>query len=203
MDIQRVAIVFDTTLRPETAGVYCQKALERFVEVQHFQPHELERMPRTGFDLYLNIDDGLRYLLPADCRPSAFWAIDTHLDFGRCREKAPRFDLVFAAQRDGVDLLRGIGVHRLHGCRWLVILVFIASTTMWPSSTTLRSSGMSFRGRGPNCWESFSGDIGIRLLGSDTLRRWHVPMRFEEDFMWPDVIGRYWRPLLPRRVSAR
>jgi glycosyltransferase involved in cell wall biosynthesis len=27
--------------------------------------------------------------------------------------------------------------------------------------------------------------------------------RFEEDFMWPDVIKRYWRPLLPRRVSAR
>ncbi len=110
MDIQRVAIVFDTTLRPETAGVYCQRALERFVEVQHFQPHELDRMPRTGFDLYLNIDDGLRYHLPADCRPSAFWAIDTHLDFDRCREKAPRFDMVFAAQRDGVDLLRGIGV---------------------------------------------------------------------------------------------
>ena len=27
--------------------------------------------------------------------------------------------------------------------------------------------------------------------------------RFEEDFMWPDVIKRYWRPLLPRRVGAR
>ena len=27
--------------------------------------------------------------------------------------------------------------------------------------------------------------------------------RFEEDFMWPDVIERYWRPLLPNRVSAR
>ena len=110
MVIQRVAIVFDTTLRPETAGVYCHRALERLVEVEHFQPHELDRIPRTGFDLYLNIDDGLRYHLPTHCRPSAFWAIDTHLDFDRCREKAPRFDLVFAAQRDGVELLRGIGV---------------------------------------------------------------------------------------------
>ena len=27
--------------------------------------------------------------------------------------------------------------------------------------------------------------------------------RFEEDFMWPDVIKRYWRPLLSRRVRAR
>ncbi len=47
---------------------------------------------------------------PRIAGPAQFWAIDTHLDFDRCREKAPRFDLVFAAQRDGVDLLRGIGV---------------------------------------------------------------------------------------------
>ena len=67
-------------------------------------------MPREGFDLYLNIDDGLRYQLPGELRPSAFWAIDTHLDFDRCREKAPRFDVVFAAQRDGVEFLRRIGV---------------------------------------------------------------------------------------------
>ena len=124
MDIRRVAIVFDTTLRPETAGVYCQPALERFVEFEHFQPHELERMPRASFDLYLNIDDGLCYHLPPDCRPSAFWAIDTHLDFDRSGEKAPRFDLVFAAQRDGVDLLRGIGVH---SASWLP-LAFDADT---------------------------------------------------------------------------
>ncbi len=108
--MRSIAIIFDTTLRPETAGVYCRRALERFVEVQHFQPHELDHIPRDGFDLYLNIDDGLRYHLPPECRPSAFWAIDTHLDFDRCREKAPRFDVVFAAQRDGVELLRGIGV---------------------------------------------------------------------------------------------
>jgi hypothetical protein len=25
--------------------------------------------------------------------------------------------------------------------------------------------------------------------------------RFEEDFMWDDVIKRYWRPLLPARRS--
>ena len=36
----------------------------------------------TGFDLYLNIDDGLRYQVPAELRPSACWAIDTHLDPG-------------------------------------------------------------------------------------------------------------------------
>jgi hypothetical protein len=60
MDIRRIAIIFDTTLRPETAGVCCRRALEGFVEAQHFQPHELDHIPRRGFDLYLNIDDGLR-----------------------------------------------------------------------------------------------------------------------------------------------
>jgi 2-polyprenyl-3-methyl-5-hydroxy-6-metoxy-1,4-benzoquinol methylase len=110
MDIRRVCLIFDKTLRPETAGVYCHRALERFAEVEHIQPHELDRVPRSGFDLYLNIDDGLEYQLPPECRPSAFWAIDTHLDFDRCQEKAPRFDVVFAAQRDGVDLLHRVGV---------------------------------------------------------------------------------------------
>ncbi len=90
--------------------MYCKRALERLAEVEHFQPHDLERIPREGFDLYLNIDDGLGYHLPDECRPCAFWAIDTHLNFDRCREKAPRFDVVFAAQRDGAEMLRGIGV---------------------------------------------------------------------------------------------
>jgi hypothetical protein len=34
-------------------------------------------MPRTGFDLYLNIVDGLPYHLPGGLRPSAWWAIDS------------------------------------------------------------------------------------------------------------------------------
>ena len=110
MAIRRVALVFDTNLRPDTVGVYCYRALDRLVEVQHFQPSELDRIPRHGFDLYLNIDDGLPYHLPPELRPSAFWAIDTHLNFDRCRTKAPHFDVVFAAQRDGVDQLRRIGV---------------------------------------------------------------------------------------------
>jgi hypothetical protein len=68
MEIKHIAVIFDTTLRPETAGVYCHRALERFVQVKHFQPHELEHMPHEGFDLYLNIDDGLRYHLPPEGR---------------------------------------------------------------------------------------------------------------------------------------
>jgi O-antigen biosynthesis protein len=107
MEIRRVALIFDSAQRPETTGVYCRRALERLVEVEHFQPGELDRVPREGFDLYLNIDDGLRYHLPTDLRPCAWWAIDTHLDFAWALQKARGFDLVLAAQRDGAaELLR-------------------------------------------------------------------------------------------------
>src|SRR5262249_19659674 len=84
----RVALIFDDTARPETTGVYCRRALEGLARVEHFRPADLERVPRMGFDLYLNIDDGLRYLLPEDLHPSVFWAIDTHLDFDWCLTKA-------------------------------------------------------------------------------------------------------------------
>ena len=77
---------------------------------------EVGRSAAGGFDLYLNIDDGMRYLWPAELRPCAWWAIDTHMDFAWCLEKARGFDLVFAAQRDGAALLRREGIET---ARWL------------------------------------------------------------------------------------
>ena len=140
MNIQRVALIFDSVLRPETAGVYCHRALERFVEVQHFQPHELEQVPKEGFDLYLNIDDGLRYHLPPERRPSAFWAIDTHLDFDRCREKAPRFDVPFLPLNAmGSSCYGGSGFLPPIGCLWPLTPIFIASTTR-PNNMTSPTS---------------------------------------------------------------
>jgi tetratricopeptide (TPR) repeat protein len=64
VEIKRVALIFDDVQRPETTGGYCLRALSHLVDVEHFRPDELERVPRTGFDLYLNIDDGLRYHPP-------------------------------------------------------------------------------------------------------------------------------------------
>ncbi len=110
MAIRRVALIFDSVQRPETTGVYCHRALSRLVAVEHFQPGELDRVPRDGFDLYLNIDDGLRYHLPPDLHPSAWWAIDTHMDFAWALQKSRGFDLVFAAQRDGAEDLRRAGI---------------------------------------------------------------------------------------------
>jgi len=109
MAIRRVAVIFDDRARPETTGVYCRRALEQLVEVAHFRPDELDQVPRKGFDLYINIDDGFDYRLPSELRPSVFWAIDTHVNFDSCLRRARGFDLVFAAQRDGADRLRRAG----------------------------------------------------------------------------------------------
>jgi 2-polyprenyl-3-methyl-5-hydroxy-6-metoxy-1,4-benzoquinol methylase len=108
--MHRVAVVFDDRARPETTGVYCLRALKSLVDVEHFRPDELDRIPSDGFDLFLNIDDGFPYRLPSNLRPCAWWAIDTHLNFDACVGKAPWFDLVFAAQRDGADALRRAGI---------------------------------------------------------------------------------------------
>src|SRR5271157_434882 len=110
MEIRRVAVIYDDRDRPETTGVYCRRALEGLVDVAHFRPDQLAGIPRDGFDLFLNIDDGLEYHLPDELHPSAWWAIDTHLNFDWCRDKAQGFDFVFAAQRDGADRLRREGV---------------------------------------------------------------------------------------------
>jgi O-antigen biosynthesis protein len=110
MNIRRVALIFDDTARPETTGVYCFSALEKLVEVVRFHPSQLQQVPRQGFDLYLQIDDGLEYRHPPELRPAAWWAIDTHLNFDWCRKKAADFDFVFAAQRDGAERLRQAGI---------------------------------------------------------------------------------------------
>ncbi len=110
MAIRRVALIYDDRARPETTGIYCRRAMESLVETVHFQPDELAAIPSSGFDLYLNIDDGLRYHLPDGLRPCAWWAIDTHLNGDWCVEKGRHFDRVFAAQRDGAEMLRRAGI---------------------------------------------------------------------------------------------
>ncbi|MFO0915198.1 MAG: glycosyltransferase [Pirellulales bacterium] len=106
----RVAVIFDHLTRPETTGLYCFRALSRLCEVEQFHPDEMGTLARSGIDLYLFVDDGLEYPLPTNLHPSAFWAIDTHLDLQRTVTKSLSADLVFAAQRRGVEDLRRSGV---------------------------------------------------------------------------------------------
>ncbi|HTU23475.1 MAG TPA: glycosyltransferase [Gemmataceae bacterium] len=106
----RIALIFDNLIRPDTTGGYCLRALQGLAEVQHFLPDDLDRVPRSGFDLYLVIDDGLRWFWPADFHPCAWWAIDTHLDPDWYRTRGRSFDFLFAAQKDGAAALRDDGL---------------------------------------------------------------------------------------------
>ena len=73
-------------------------------------------MPTEGFDLYLNIDDGLRYTLPPTSAPRAWWVIDTHMNYDWDLVKAQDFDHVFVAQRDGAQCLAADGISNV---QWL------------------------------------------------------------------------------------
>jgi len=86
------------------------------IEVEHFVPGELGEVPNSGFDLYINVDDGLRYDWPKHLKPSVCWIIDTHIDFDWSLKKARNFDFVFAAQRDGAAALRHAGIA---SAKWL------------------------------------------------------------------------------------
>ena len=107
---RRIAVIFDHHVRPDTTGIYCRRALSMLANVTHIQPQELGDVDPREFDLYLNVDDGLRYRLPAELRPCVWWAIDTHMDFAWYAEKARDFDYVFAAQLDGSSKLKDLGL---------------------------------------------------------------------------------------------
>lgn len=115
MHIKKVAAIFDNSVRPETTGGYCLRALSTLVETQHFLPSQIDEIPHT-FDLFLFVDDGLNYPLPEKLRPSAWWAIDTHMDFDRCLAKARSADHVFAAQKNGAERLHATGIEKV---QWL------------------------------------------------------------------------------------
>jgi len=150
--LRRVAVIFDDQLRPETTGVYCRHALQQMVEVKHARPSEAHQLEPREFDLFLRIDDGLDYRLLTELRPSAWWAIDTHLDFERCLAQARDFDLVFAAQKDGAERLRNAGIgsatwlplacdpeiHRTHDVEKQFDVSFVGNEFPGPRSDLLR-----------------------------------------------------------------
>ena len=121
--MDRIAIVFDNRPRRETTGVYCRRALGQLMsqgagvtDLEHLLPDELAEIPAGRFDLFVFVDDGLPYAIPPNCQPSAWWAIDTHLDWERCYQNALTATWTFAAQRDGADRLREAGIR---DAQWL------------------------------------------------------------------------------------
>ncbi len=104
----KIALIFDND-RPDTTGIYYQRALHRTSHlVHHFRTQDAHKIP-PSYDLYLRIDHGdYKYDVPPHLRPSAFYAIDTHLEhpFSKIREQAKHYDFVFCAQKEGVAKLK-------------------------------------------------------------------------------------------------
>lgn len=112
----RIAIIYDDTIRPDTTGEYCRRALAALgVPVSHYRPGEATDIPPV-YTLYLRVDDDQEYALSEALRPLAYWAIDTHLGYERRLVRARAADAVFCAQRDGAARMRADGVRNVH---WL------------------------------------------------------------------------------------
>ncbi len=174
MSIRRVAVIFDDQVRPDTTGVYCRRALGQLVEVEHFLPAELARVPREEFDLYLFIDDGLDYALRSDLHPSAWWAIDTHLNLDWCQARAGSFDFVFTAQRDGAELLRR-GGHAT--ATWLPLACDPEFHRKYdgPKQYDIAFVGHLFPGPRADLVELIRPTFAIRSSASSSSTRWRGP----------------------------
>jgi len=111
----KIVVVYDTLIRPDTTGTYCENALRRLGhEVIHYEPLRGERdhpefrdwegLPEG--ELYLQIDDDLAYPFPRVNALKVYWCIDVHrMDkmYGGPAtrwDKIKLFDRVFSAQRD-------------------------------------------------------------------------------------------------------
>ncbi|HUP78934.1 MAG TPA: glycosyltransferase [Pirellula sp.] len=106
----KVAIIFDNERRPDTTGLYCRRALGQLCDVEHLLPAELEHVPDGMFDLFVTIDDSLNYEIPQRLRPTAAWAIDTHINLRRSLARFGGADWLFAAQKKGAkDLQQALG----------------------------------------------------------------------------------------------
>ncbi len=114
--MMRVGVVYDNSVRPETTGVYCDRALRelasagRISAVEHLRPPDLHSSRADQFDFWIVVDDGLDYNLPAHTPPVVWWAIDTHLSFARCEKQARRATWTFCAQKSGAEQLNRVGV---------------------------------------------------------------------------------------------
>lgn len=110
--IKRIAIIYDSTFE-YTTGFYCKRALSIMgFSVDYYTPDEVDSIPLM-YDLYLNIDDNMRYLLPKYLKPSAYWAIDTHTDYEWRLKKARMFDFVFVAQKNGMQAFKRDGIENV------------------------------------------------------------------------------------------
>jgi hypothetical protein len=88
----RIALIYDDTVRPDTTGGYCLRALQSLASATHLPPDRLADA-RGDFELWVRVDDGRDFRLPPGLAPSALWAIDTHLNLLPLLTQASAFPL--------------------------------------------------------------------------------------------------------------
>ncbi|MDD5072418.1 MAG: glycosyltransferase [Candidatus Omnitrophica bacterium] len=114
----KLALIFNKE-REDTIGRYFERAAAKMsIEFDHFWTSN-SNIP-AGYDLYLRIDHGdYKYDIPGHLKPSAFYAIDTHLEkpYRKIKEQAGHYGFVFCAQKSGVKKLKrdaGIDAEWVH-----------------------------------------------------------------------------------------
>jgi spore maturation protein CgeB len=165
----RIAIIYDNKLRPDCTGEHCKRSIRNKHAVTHFQPEQVRDI-EAGYDLYLNIDDGLRYTLPLHLRPSAFWAIDTHFHYKWLLHKSRTFDHVFAVHKDGAEALRKDGIK---SATWLPVA---CDPAFHRKLDVGKKYDVSFIGN-----VLPGGDTGLVEMAKKTFRSMFIDNRFAPD----------------------
>lgn len=101
----KVVLELEDRIRPDSTCVYFKRALEKLVDLTVVYPEELKYIKPGTADLFLRVDYGVNNPFPAELKPSAYYVIDTHIDFEWRRDmaKVADFDYIFCAQKRGAE----------------------------------------------------------------------------------------------------
>lgn len=108
---KKIGLVYNCDIRDNGTAFYCRRAFERMEDVETIRIRTPWKGEVPECDLYLSIDDGRDDIDWIPPRPSAFYAIDTHLGYEFREWKASRHDVTFCAQKDGAASMHLEGIN--------------------------------------------------------------------------------------------
>lgn len=104
----KIIVSFENRVRRDSTGVYFVRAAEQLGhEVKHVLPEDIHKVKPGDADFYLKVDDGIdSQVWNPELHPSAYYAIDVHLDTEWRLRFADngKFDFVAVAQSCGLSL---------------------------------------------------------------------------------------------------
>ena len=104
----KIIVSYEDRIRPDSTGVYFTRAAQQLGhEVRHVYPDDISNVKPGEADFYLKVDDGINtQVWNPELHPSAYYAIDVHLDTDwRLKfAEAGKFDYVTVCQSCGLYL---------------------------------------------------------------------------------------------------